>query len=170
MFYFLPIQAHEMNCFSILLCSNLQVLCYPYYVEWNKVDATNSFRCVHFECFITFFPHKLGRICGKQITTAELTEREKLVHMTEAGRLELIFKHYSCFYILKHMHMQTQVCIYITPLIFWQILSKSSFTNDFISWGGVKFSSGPSAQSTSNKKWIASYLEMRFWHNHPEEE
>jgi len=74
-----------------------------------KVDATDSFRCACFEHFITFFPHKLRRICGKQITTAELTEREKLVHMTETGKLEFVFKDCNCTihmeaYVSAHIH------------------------------------------------------------------
>lgn len=58
-----------------------------------QVSATGSCCCARFEHFITFFPHKLGSICGKQITTAELTE--KLVHVTVKSRLEFIFKHCS---------------------------------------------------------------------------
>lgn len=77
-----------------------------------KVDATDSFCCAHFEHFITFFPHKLGRICGKRITTAELIE--KLVHVTERGRLEFIFKHCSCTgHIEAYVHAHTHTGMYL---------------------------------------------------------
>lgn len=76
-----------------------------------------SFCSARFEHFITFIPHKLGRICGKRITTAELTEREKLVHVTETGRLELIFKHCSCaLHIEAYVHAHIHRHVFISRL------------------------------------------------------